>query len=100
MSSIIVKRGAGNKEGSPIVEPLAATILALKARGKREIDDQGADKLEVTASVPYIPDLEIGDLISITDYEDSLTYTGRVTRLDHAFGLPESTTNVIIEALA
>jgi hypothetical protein len=66
MASIECYRGAGDRVGAPIVEPvLAASVLV--DRGRAEMDAHAHRMQRVEADVVYQPGLTIGQLIALDD---------------------------------
>lgn len=100
MTTVYVKRGSGLREGAPIIEPLAPSNIVLSRRGKRELDENYADKLEVSVTVPYVSGLQRRQLVKVSNYEENEDFIGRVINVSHSLQLPEQTTTVTIEALA
>ncbi|UOX38409.1 hypothetical protein VpasPP24_69 [Vibrio phage Vpas_PP24] len=100
MTTVYVKRGSGLREGAPIIEPLAPTNITLSRRGKRELDESYADKLELTFIVSYAPNIKRRQLVRVSDYEENKEYIGRVVNISHSLQLPDQTTSLTIEALA
>ncbi|ANO57638.1 hypothetical protein [Vibrio phage vB_VhaS-a] len=100
MTTVYVKRGSGVREGAPIIEPLAPTNITLSRRGKRDLDEHYADKLEVTVTVPYQAGLKRRQLVKVSNYEENTSYIGRLINVSHSLQLPDQTTTLTIEALA
>lgn len=82
MTEITVKRGAGDKLGPDILEPLAATIAALQARGCTELDI-GEESELIDIDVGFWPNVEIGQLVRAVDVGSGSPYIGRVISIQH-----------------
>jgi len=81
MVDIVVQRGAADRPGNDIQEPLLATLGAAYERGNAEIN-RGALHDELTMRVKYQPTVAVGDSIRVVDSWQG-TYIARVTGITH-----------------
>lgn len=81
MVDIVVQRGAADRPGNDIQEPLLATLGAAYERGNAEIK-RGALHDELTMRVKYQPAVAVGDSIRVVDSWQG-TYIARVTGITH-----------------
>lgn len=66
MAAVEVYRGAGDRPGAPVVEPLLADT-ALLARGVAEMDRQAHSLAQVELDAVFRPGLRCGQLCEIHD---------------------------------
>lgn len=71
-------RGAGDRTGSPIVEPLLSDD-ALIHRGRAEMDAHAHELNQVTLSIVPRPGVRLGQLIEASDPANATPYRGKVT---------------------
>lgn len=75
---IEVYRGAGTREGAPIIEPLLADN-ALIHRGVAEMDANAHAFNRVDMSVVFRPGLRLGQIVEATDPSTALPYRAKIT---------------------
>lgn len=78
MISVLVIRGAGDRPGPDISDPLITTPTVAIARGTTEIDRQITHRQEVTVSGPLISDVAPGSLVQYSRADGSVL-TGKLT---------------------
>jgi len=78
MNVIEVYRGDGQRQGSPIVEPLLSDE-ALRQRGIAEMDANAHADNRVELSVVFRPGLRLGQLIEATDPSTAIPYRAKIT---------------------
>ena len=78
MSVIEVYRGDGQRQGSPIVEPLLSDD-ALRQRGIAEMDANAHADNRVELSVVFRPGFRLGQLIEATDPSTAIPYRAKIT---------------------
>lgn len=83
MVSIVVVRGAGDKQGEDIEDPLLCDVSVQLARGRKELDANGAVPQEVVLTTIYREGLENGQLSEVNDAAQGETYRGKVTGITH-----------------
>jgi hypothetical protein len=96
MITITVKRGKADKPADEIIEPLATSISALKARGTAEINSRESTYV-TTLNVKFRKGLKLGQLAR---FHESLTDTiiyGKIVGIQHSFNGPEVTTTLRVE---
>ena len=74
---IIVTRGAGDRPGPNIVDPLLTSEPAAIARGRREIDHSTAMRSIEQGNCPLLPYIATGSLVHVTEARRS--YRGKLT---------------------
>jgi hypothetical protein len=75
---IEVYRGAGDRSGSPIVEPLLADDVLIH-RGRAEMDANAHEINRVALSVKHRVGVRLGQLIEASDPASAAPYRGKVT---------------------
>lgn len=79
MVNITVRRGAGDKTGNPIIEPLLTTEAAAVARGRAELDRRGQPKTIVTLTAPIDAAIRCGQIIEA--HEGGRSWKGKVVHV-------------------
>jgi hypothetical protein len=83
--TIEVYRGAGDRPGDEIREPLLGDSLpAALARGGAELDERAHPWERVTLEMDLRQDLALGDLVRVDDPVQGATWTGRIIGIRHA----------------
>lgn len=93
MVDIVVQRGAGDRPGDDIQEPLLADLGAALARGTAELDratlhDERSLACNFQASVAN------GEMIQSHDADQAETWRGKVIGVSHALSGTEVTTTL------
>lgn len=83
MSSIVVFRGAGDRKGQDIVEPLLSSITAKLERGRVEMDEHAKPAQSVTMDIVYRPGVRLGQLVEVHDAAQGKSWRGRITGITH-----------------
>lgn len=84
MSSIVVIRGAGDRKGSDITEPLLYSLEAKLARGTAEMDEHSEEQQVVDLTITYRPGVRMGQLVEVNDSIQGATWRGKITGIAHA----------------
>ncbi len=71
-------RGAGDRQGQPIIEPLLADN-ALIHRGRAEMDANAHELNQVQLSIVFRPGVRLGHLIEAIDPSSATPYRGKIT---------------------
>lgn len=85
-----VYRDAGDRAGSPIVEPLLSDD-ALIHRGRAEMDANAHEINRVTLSIAWRPGIRLGQLIEASDPANATPWRGKVA------GVSISVKGVVVE---
>jgi len=78
MSVIEVYRGDGQRQGSPIVEPMLSDE-ALRQRGIAEMDANAHADNRLELAVVCRPGFRLGQLIEATDPSTAIPYRAKIT---------------------
>lgn len=73
-----VYRGAGDRTGTPVVEPLLADD-ALVHRGRAEMDAHAHEINRVGISIRHRAGVRLGQLVEASDPAHAVPYRGKVT---------------------
>lgn len=77
MVEVTVRRGTGNRQGEPIVEPLlSGSTAAARARANAELDSRGQNRETVTLEIAPQGDLRPGVLVEV--WESGVKWRGIV----------------------
>jgi hypothetical protein len=81
-----VYRGAGDRPGGEIREPLLGTSLeAALARGLAELDQRAHSFERVTLDTDYRPELTLGAVVEVDDPLQGIPWRGQVIGVQHRF---------------
>jgi hypothetical protein len=83
---IVCIRGAGDRRGDDIVEPLLSTVEAGLSRGRAELDEGAfSDESSLTT---LVMDLRLGNVVEV---DDSVIgrWRGKLTSLSHSVQIDE-----------
>ena len=95
--TIEVYRGAGDRPGAEIREPLLGESLeAALARGRAELDANAHGWERVSLEADYRLDLALGDLVEVDDPLQGMAWRGQIVGIAHRFagGAPTTTLDV------
>lgn len=95
MIDVIVQRGAGNRPGQDIFEPLLSSVPAAVARGRSEIDVH-SDLQTVSLSIVYRSGLEKGQLVEVHDDFTGEVWRGKIVGVQHTVVEDEISTELTI----
>ncbi|MBK1699727.1 hypothetical protein [Thiococcus pfennigii] len=97
--TIEVYRGAGDRPGEDIVEPLLGdSLAAAQARGKAELNARATLMMSETLElVSPRPDLFCGALIEVNDPDQGEPWRGKVVGIAHALHPGEAPTTLTVE---
>lgn len=87
--AIEVYRGAGDRAGAEVIDPLITSIDCAISRGKAELDEtaHGAITTDLDLVEPRF-DIEIGDVVEVSDAMQGESWRGLVVSVVHTFGTP------------
>jgi hypothetical protein len=95
---IEVKRGAGDRDGGEIMEPLLGDSLpAALARGRAALDQTACAFDRVSLSLDYAPGLYVGHRVQVADPDMGETWQGMIVGVAHAFDGQSSETQLEVE---
>ncbi len=83
MSYIVVIRGAGDRKGSDIIDPLLYSLEAKLARGAAEMDANAEQQQNVDLTITYRTNLRLGQLVEVQDAVQGETWRGKITGIAH-----------------
>lgn len=83
MPSVIVVRGAGDKRGEDIVDPLLCTVEVQLARGKTELDLHAAMPQTVNLTTVFRAGVEDGQLVEVHDAMQGMSYRSKIAGVSH-----------------
>ncbi len=83
MSSIVVFRGAGDRKGQDIVEPLLSSVTAKVERGRVEMDEHAKPAQSVTMDIVYRPGVRLGQLAEVHDATQGKSWKGKIVSITH-----------------
>lgn len=78
---LFVQRGAGDKQGEDVVDPLLGSIPVALARGRNELDAKAHRKDDESLETVYRAGVRLGDLART--YETGEVWTGKITGIQH-----------------
>ena len=82
MIDLFVFRGAGDKDGGEIFNPLLSDVSAALQRGKFEIDFN-TPTIQNSLEVVYSPGLRLGQQVSVSDSRTGMVIYGVVKSFSH-----------------
>lgn len=83
MSSVVVFRGAGDRKGQDIVEPLLSSVTAKLERGRVEMDEHAKPAQSVSMDIVYRPGVRLGQLFEVHDAAQGKSWRGKVVGITH-----------------
>jgi hypothetical protein len=83
MIDIFVQRGAGDKRGPDITDPLITELSVALSRGQVEVDKTALSR-SVQMSARFRPGLECGQLVQVVDALQGAAWRGKITSIDNA----------------
>ena len=89
MIPILVVRGAGDRPGPDISDPLITTPAIAIARGQTEIDRQDTHRQEVVVTGPMLPDIAPGSLVQYGRAGGQLI--GKLTAIETTLAVSDDT---------
>jgi len=99
MISIVVYRGAGDRDGGEISAPLLGdSLLAAMSRGRAELDASAHQRQQTTLELvePRL-DLVLGQLIAVSDPAQGERWIGKIVGIAHSPLAGESPTTITVE---
>ena len=95
---IFVVRGAGDKRGEDINNPLLCTLSVALQRGQVEIDNITPSRT-VQMAVKFRSGLKTGQLISVVDSLQGTSWKGKITAIDSGISGAKLTTNLTVKRI-
>jgi len=80
---LFVQRGAGDRPGEDIVDPLISAIPVAIQRGRNELDEQASAPQSVNAETVYRAGVRRGQLARFYDIQNGIQSTAKVTGITH-----------------
>lgn len=80
---LFVQRGAGDKPGENIVDPLVASIPVAIQRGRNELDARAHAQQDVELETVYRAGVRLGLLSRVYDIQSGEIWTGKNTGITH-----------------
>ncbi|UOX39953.1 hypothetical protein [Vibrio phage V-YDF132] len=99
MGSVTVTRFGGDKQGEPVVEPLATAQSTKVNLGTSIIDEKSLDGLEKTIKVPYVPTMFVGAIVKVREDTVGKVLVGKVTAFEHMFSGVEQFTTITVRGV-
>lgn len=96
MIDLYVFRGAGDRDGDEIFDPLLCDIAPALQRGKYEIDFN-TPKIQQTMEVGYASAVRAGDQVSVSDSRTGEVIYGVLRDYSHVLDGPTVYTRISIE---
>lgn len=94
---VFVIRGAGDKRGEDIVDPLIGSIPVAIVRGRNELDERASAMQQVEAETVYRTGVRLGQTARFSDMQTGEVWTGKVVGISHAVDGTEITTSLQIK---
>jgi|GEM_PF-1323236 len=83
MIDIIVQRGAGDRPGADIVDPLISAIPVAIQRGRNELDERSSAMTEMEEETIYRLGVRVGDLADFHDLKTGEIWKGKIAGVTH-----------------
>lgn len=80
---IIVLRGAGDKRGPDIVEPLISEPVVAVERGRNELDLHSVLQQPIQMTTVFRTGVELGQLVEVVDAMQGEVWRGKITGISH-----------------
>lgn len=80
---IIVQRGAGDRPGEDIVDPLIGSIPVAIQRGRNELDARSSAPQDLGVETVYRTGVRCGDLARFYNEQSGLTLTAKIGGITH-----------------
>jgi hypothetical protein len=80
---IFVQRGAGDRPGDNIVDPLITSIPVAVQRGRNELDERATAQQDVTRETLFRAGVRCGQLARVVDFDHGETWLGKITGITH-----------------
>lgn len=90
---IFVIRGAGDKRGDDIVDPLIGSVPVAVVRGRNELDERAEGMQTVEVETVYRTGVRLGQAARFFDLQTGEIWTGKIAGITHSkSGVEISTT--------
>lgn len=94
---LFVQRGAGDRRGEDIVDPLISEVFVATARGRNELDHVASNKADVTYGTIYRSNVRLGQLAEVNDALQGRTYRAKVVGIRHNISPTGAVTTLTLE---
>ncbi|MBF0096289.1 MAG: hypothetical protein HQM04_06510 [Magnetococcales bacterium] len=93
--SVEIYRGAGERRGDDVIDPLIGSMACAIARGRAEMDARAHQRSRVTLQIPHRPGLRLGQLVQIADAAG--VWVGRIIGIHHQADPVKIMTQLVID---
>ena len=80
---IFVQRGAGDKPGDDIIDPLIGSIPVAIQRGRNELDARSVPLKKVDTEALYRVGVRLGQLARFHDLLNGVEWSGKISGISH-----------------
>lgn len=100
---LFVERGAGDRRGEDIIEPLlGGSVPAALARGRNELDNQASSPQSVSVECVFRTGMRVGQHVRFYDFDSGEAWDGKITSLTvhqsvSTTGVPELIASMQVE---
>ena len=94
-----VARYTQDNPASLIVEKLLTTELAMRERGRNELDENQFSKVVRTIKILFEKDILPGETIKVTEHDTNSVWTGKVLSVNIAVGDPKVWQTIKLERI-
>lgn len=93
---IIVLRGAGDKRGPDIVDPLVSEPVVAVERGRNELDTHSVLQQPIQMTTVFRLGVELGQIAEVVDALQGAVWRGKITGISHRISGSEVQTTLDI----
>jgi len=97
---IIVQRGAGDRPGEDILDPLISTVSVALQRGRNELDRQATLKVPARYTTSFRGGRRLGDFIEVEDSLEGQFIRGKVIGVRTTITQTSAKTELTIEKVS
>lgn len=83
MIDIFVQRGAGDKRGQDVVDPLMCALEPALERGRALLDEHAVLQQPVQVTVKFRPGVRLGQMAEFHDAMQGVSWKGKITGIQH-----------------
>lgn len=94
---IFVIRGAGDKRGDDIVDPLIGSVPVAIMRGRNELDDRAEGMQTVEVETVYRTGVRLGQVARFHDIQTGEVWSGKIAGITHSQAGVELTTMLQVQ---
>ena len=87
MTDIFTQRGAGDKRGDDVVDPLITSTPVAIQRGRNELDKQAHSPRDVEVETVYRTGVRLGQVAKFYDSQTGLEWLGKIVGISHHFSV-------------